>query len=114
MIQLINTTNTHHSTIKMKPADVKSRTYVNCNKENNKIDPKCEVGDVRISKCKNMFAKDYVPNWSEEVFVITKVTKVSWKYAINEEMMTSKLLERLMKKELQKTNQPAFRAEKYN
>ena len=28
---------------------------------------------VRISKYKNTFAKDYVPNWSEEVFVITKV-----------------------------------------
>ena len=28
---------------------------------------------VRISKYKNNFAKDYVPNWSEEVFVITKV-----------------------------------------
>ena len=28
---------------------------------------------VRISKYKNTFAKGYVPNWSEEIFVITKV-----------------------------------------
>ena len=28
---------------------------------------------VRISKYKNTFAKGYVPNWSEDVFVITKV-----------------------------------------
>ena len=32
------------------------------------------IGDiVRISKCKNIFAKHYVPIWSEEVFVIKKV-----------------------------------------
>ena len=36
-------------------------------------DHKFEVGDhVRISKYKNLFAKGYAPNWSEEVFVIKK------------------------------------------
>ena len=40
----------------------------------NKKDPKFEVGDhVRISKYKNIFVKGYVPNWSEEIFVIKKV-----------------------------------------
>ena len=35
----------------MKPVDVKSRTYIYFNKENNKEDPKLKVGDhVRISK----------------------------------------------------------------
>ena len=29
----------------MKPADVKSSTYADFNKENNKEDPKFEVGD---------------------------------------------------------------------
>ena len=28
---------------------------------------------VRISKYENIFAKGYVPNWSEEVFVIKKL-----------------------------------------
>ena len=56
------------------PADVKSGTYVDFNKENNKEDPKFQVGDhVRILKHKNIFAKDYTPNRSEEVFVIKKV-----------------------------------------
>ena len=42
--------NTYHSTIKMKLVDVKSNTYINCNKESNKEDPKFEVGDdVRVS-----------------------------------------------------------------
>ena len=28
---------------------------------------------VRISKYKNIFAKGYTPNWSEEVFAISKI-----------------------------------------
>ena len=43
-------------------------------KKNNKDDPKFKVGDhVRIAKYKNIFAKCYIPNWSEEDFGITKV-----------------------------------------
>ena len=61
----------YHRAIKMKPVDIKSRTYINFNKENNYVDPKFKVGvSVRISKYKDISAKDYVPNWSEEVFVI--------------------------------------------
>ena len=52
----------------MKPVDVKSSTYIDFNKENDKKGPTLKVGDnVRISKHKNIFAKGYVPNWSEEV-----------------------------------------------
>ena len=62
--------NTYHTTIKMKPIDVKDNTYINADKEINYKDPKFKVGDrIRISKYKNIFAKGYMPNWSEEVFV---------------------------------------------
>ena len=45
--------NTYHSTIKMKLFDVKSNTYIDFNKENNKEDIKFEVGDnAKISKHK--------------------------------------------------------------
>ena len=65
---------TYYSTIKMKPVDVKSNTYIDSSKEFNNKDPKLKIGDnVRISKNKNVFAKGYVPNWSEEVFVIKKI-----------------------------------------
>ena len=41
---------------------------------NNDKDPNFKVGNhVRISKYKNIFAKGYTPNWSEELFVIKKV-----------------------------------------
>ena len=61
--------NTYHITIKMKPIDVKDNRYINTNKEINYKYPKFKVGDyVRISQYKNIFAKGYMPNWSEEVF----------------------------------------------
>ena len=48
--------NTYHTTIKMKPIDVKDNTYINADKEINNKDPKFKVGDqVRISKYKNLF-----------------------------------------------------------
>ena len=41
--------NTYHSTIKMKPADVKSNTYIDSSKEINEKDPKFKIGyTVRI------------------------------------------------------------------
>ena len=53
----------------MKPIDVTSDSYAVYNQDSNE-----KVGDrVRISKYKNIFAKGYTPNWSEEVFVITKL-----------------------------------------
>ena len=64
--------NTNHRTIKMKPIDIKDNTYNNIYKFNDK-DPKLKVADhVRILKYKNIFAKGYAPNWSEEIFVIKK------------------------------------------
>ena len=58
----------------MKPVDVKSSVYIDSNKEINNKDLKFKSADIaRISKHKNISGKDYVPNWSEEVFVIKKV-----------------------------------------
>ena len=70
----------------MKPVDVKLNTYIDSSKEINNIDPTFKIGDIiRISKYKNIFAKGYTPNWSEEVFVIKKVKNtVPWTYVIND------------------------------
>ena len=105
--------NTVHRTIKMKPFDVMSDSFVEYNEESNKKSPKFKVGDhVRISKYKNIFAKGYVPNWSEKIFVISKLENtVPWTYVINDvngEEITGSFYE----KELQKTNQKKFRIEK--
>ena len=77
--------NKYHTSIKMKPADVKDNTYINVKKETNDKNPRFKVGDhVRISKYKNIFAEGYMPNWSEEIFVIKKIKNtVAWTYVIN-------------------------------
>ena len=65
---------THHSTIKIKPVDVKLNTYINYGQEVDDKHSKFKIRDiVRISKYKHVFANVYIPNWSEEVFVIKKV-----------------------------------------
>ena len=78
--------NTYHSAIKMKPVDVNPDMHVEYNKENNKEGSKFKVGyHARISEYKNIFAKDFVPNWSEEIFVIKRVKNtVPWRYAISD------------------------------
>ena len=78
--------NTAHKTIKMKPVDVTDDSYAEYNEDFNKKDPKFKVGgNVRISKYKNILAKGYTPNQSEEIFVISKVKNtVSWTYVIND------------------------------
>ena len=78
--------NTYHRAIKMKPDDVNDNTHIDSSKKVNNKDPKFKIGDhVRISKYKNIFAKEYTPNWSADVFVIKKVKNtVSWKYVIND------------------------------
>ena len=83
---VVNKHSTYHSTIKMKFVDVKSNRYINCSKGINDKDPKFKIRDAfRISKYKNIFAKGYVPNWSEEVFVISKVKNtVPWTYVITD------------------------------
>ena len=54
--------------------------------DSNDRDAKIKIGNhVRISKYKNIFAKDYSPNWSEEPFVISKVKNtMPWTYVISE------------------------------
>ena len=78
--------NTYHRTIKKKPIDVKDNRSINIGKEVNDKGPEFKVGDhVRISKYKNIFAKGYTRNWSEEIFVIKKIENtVSWTYVIND------------------------------
>ena len=65
---------TYHSAIKMKLVDVKLNTYINSTKETNDEYPKFKIGGiVRISKFKCIFAKCYVPNWSEKFLLLQKL-----------------------------------------
>ena len=90
---------TVHRTIKMKPIDVKDNTYVDSKKEVNDKDPKFKVRDhVRISKYRNIFAKGYMPNWSEEVFVVNKIKNTVYGHMLLMILIVKKLQEHFMKK----------------
>ena len=105
IIQSINKyNNTFYSTIKLKPIDVKSRTYVKSSKEINSEDPKFKIGDiVRISKCKKNFAKVYALNWFKEDFVSKNVKNIMpWTYVILRIIKVKKLVERVQKSNCKK------------
>ena len=105
--------NNFRNSIKMKLKDVKDDSFVEYFEESNKTDPKFKVSDnVRISKYKNIFAKGYTPNWSEEVFVVNKVQNtVPWTYLIND-LNGEEIKGSFYEKELQKTDQKEFGIEK--
>ena len=101
--------NTIHKSIKRKPIEVTNDYYAkdpSIELHPNKKNPKYKVGDnVRIWKCKNIFAKGYTPNWSEEVFVISKSKNtVPWTYVISD-LNGEEIAGSFYEKELQKANQ---------
>ena len=104
---------TYHTSIKMKPVDVKDNTYIGFKKEVNDKNHKFKVGvQVRISKYKNIFAKGYMPNWSEEIFIFKKIENtVPWTYVIND-LNEEEIIGIFYENELQKANQKEFRTEK--
>ena len=103
---------TYHCTIKMKSIDIKQNTYIQFSKEINDKSPKFKIGDnVKISKF-NVLWKGYIPNWSEEVFIIKEVKNtVPWAYAICG-LNGDEIVGTFYEKELQKTIQKEFRVVK--
>ena len=98
--------NTVHRSFKIKPIDVTSDSYAEYNKDSNEKDPKFNNGDhVRVSKYKNIFAKGYTQNWSEEVFVFSKIKDtVPWTYVISD-LNGKPITGSFYEKELQKNSQ---------
>lgn len=112
--------NTKHRTINMTPTEVNSkqieRKLLNT-VYNYKIiiaKNKFKVGQhVRISKFKDIFEKGYTPNWSPEIF---KITKVNQKHPVTYQLadyQNQKIMGRFYEKELQSTKYPnAYLVEK--
>ena len=107
--------NVYIGKLEMKPVDVKDNIYIDFKKEVNDKDPKFKVGDhVRISKYKNIFAKEIglTPNWSEEAFVINKIKNtIPWTYVIND-LNGQEIIGTFYEKELRKISQQEFRLQK--
>ena len=95
--------NTKHSTIKIKPIDVKNNKRVYIDEHNEKVS-KFKVGDrVRISRYKNIFAKGYAPNWNSEIFIVNKINDtVPYTYNLKD-LNDEEIIGSFYDKELQKT-----------
>ena len=95
----------------MKPIDVKSDSYAEYNVDSKDKDSKFKLGDhIRISTYKTIFARGYGPNWSEEIFIISKI-KIQFHGHIND-LYGEKIVRTFYEKELKEKNQGEFRIEK--
>ena len=81
--QLINTyNNTYHRSIGMKPLEVKpsnelkvwKRLY-KTTQQRVKLSKLCKGDKVRLHKKHRLFKTEYLPGWTEEVFLVTKVRR---------------------------------------
>ena len=88
--------NTVHRTIKMKPIDVTSDSYVEYNEDSNEKDCKFKVGDrVRVSKKKKKFLlKDTLKNGQKKFFLIVQL-KAQYRALM---LLVNPVLEVFMKK----------------
>jgi transposase InsO family protein len=74
--------NSVHRTLGRKPADVSSenvseiREKVFKHRKKSEVKGDIKIGDkVRISKVKSIFAKGYLPNWTEEIFTVDDINR---------------------------------------
>ena len=95
---------TVNRSIRIKPKDVGSDDEAAYVEESNKKDARFSVGDrERISKFKNIFAKGYTPNWSKEIFVVSRVKNtLPWTYELKD-LNGEEIIGSFYERELQKT-----------
>jgi len=107
--------NTKHRTIQFKPIEVNKsnellikyniKSYYKSTIVQHQA--KFKVGDsVRISKYKHIFAKGYTPNWSTELFTITKVNNTMPTTYHIEDRRQQPILGTFYEQELQKSHHP--------
>ena len=95
--------NAVHRSIKIKPIDVTSDSYAECNEDSNEKRPKFKVGDrVKILKYKNIFAKGYTQNWSEDLFVVSKIKNTVLLTYVTNDVNANQLREAFMKRNCKK------------
>ena len=95
--------NTFHKTIEIKPIDFKSDSYAEYNVDSDEKSPKFKISDrVRISKYKNIFAKEYT---LKKKFSLLAKLKMQFHGLVINDLNDREIVETFYEKELQKTNQ---------
>lgn len=97
-----------HNTTNMRPVDVKKNTNITVYNQPKIIGRrKFKIGDVvRISKAKYFFEKGYTPNWTTELFKITKIKITNPTTYLLEDMQGQPIKGGFYQEELQKTANP--------
>ena len=89
------------------------QNIINKSRYISKSKTKFKVGDkVRISRTKSTFEKGYLPNWSEELYIVDKVQKtIPITYKLKDTL--GELIQgNFYQQELQKSQQDIYRIEK--
>ena len=107
--------NAYHKTSKMKPVDIKSKTYIDFNKEINSKDPKFKIGDIfQLSKFKNIFQKA-TPQVGQKEFLLLKKLKILCRgHLLLAVLKEKKLLERFTKKNCKNQIKKSLELKGYN
>ena len=101
--------NTFHETIEIKPIDFKSDSYAEYNVDSDEKSPKFKISDrVRISKYKNIFAKEYT---LKKKFSLLAKLKMQFHGLVINDLNGREIVETFYEKELQKANQKEMRIE---
>ena len=110
---ITNYNNTVHHTIRMRPIDVnkknKTKIFNDIYKRMKILTAarKFAIGDfVRISKEKHIFEKGYTPNWTTELFKISKINNTNPPTYLLEDLHGAPIKWSFYEAELQKTQQP--------
>ena len=91
--------NTYHTSIKVKPIDVKDNTYIDFKKESNNKKPKFKVGDhVRILNIKIFLLKDICQIGLKKFLLLVKLKILYHGHMFSMILMVKKLLVHFMKK----------------
>ena len=105
--------NTYHSTIKMKPVDVKSKTYIDSSKEINDkdIDLKLVIL-LEYQNIKIFLQKVRLQIGLKKLLWLKKVKNAAPQTYVINDLNVEEIVGTFYEKELQKTNQKEFRIEK--
>ena len=90
----------------MKPVDVNEPVacILTLMKEIMRKNLNLKLSSIQEQQNRKSFAKGYVPNWSEEVFVITKVKNTVLCTYIISDLKSEELVGTFYEKELERTN----------
>ena len=95
---------TCHSSIKMKPVDVKSSMYIDSTKENNKKDPRFNIGDIARISISNILENVTLQIGLKQILRLKMLQILCRRHMLLMILMEKKLLERFTRNNCKNQN----------